>query len=154
MIKNKCLAFKICGDKLLFVGGQSGPEGEEAVVVYYWRPILDVSNDTIEWEVLGRKDHPPPPPLQNHHRETLHHETPPPPHKTPVTYPQRSEHHLRSAQIHHRLTPSDRQPLTIETTKFVATSPPPTRSEPDRAATQIGQETGKKTDANGAKTEP
>jgi len=74
-------------DKLLFVGGQSGQEGEEVVVVYSWRPKHEVSNDTIEWEVLGRKDHPPLPPLQNHHRETLHHETSPPPRKTPVTYP-------------------------------------------------------------------
>jgi len=34
----KMFAFKICGDKLLFVGGQSGPEWEEAVVVYSWCP--------------------------------------------------------------------------------------------------------------------
>jgi len=52
----KCLAFKTSGDKLLFVDGQSGPEGEEAVVVYSWCPRLGVINCKIEWEVLGRKE--------------------------------------------------------------------------------------------------
>uniref|UniRef100_A0A7N0RA99 Uncharacterized protein n=1 Tax=Kalanchoe fedtschenkoi TaxID=63787 RepID=A0A7N0RA99_KALFE len=50
------LAFKACGDKLIVVGGQRGPEGE-AVVLNYWQPVSEVSNQVLEWKVLGIKEH-------------------------------------------------------------------------------------------------
>ncbi|XAR59760.1 hypothetical protein NMG60_11015717 [Bertholletia excelsa] len=49
------LAFKSCGNKLLVVGGQRGPEGE-AVVLNAWCPKLGVQNGTLDWKVLGKKE--------------------------------------------------------------------------------------------------
>ncbi|XP_031247303.1 F-box/kelch-repeat protein At5g60570 [Pistacia vera] len=50
------LAFKACGDKLLVVGGQRGPEGE-AIVLNSWCPKSGVNNGTLDWKVLGVKEH-------------------------------------------------------------------------------------------------
>jgi len=50
------LAFKACGEKLLVVGGQRGPEGE-AVVLNSWCPRTGVRGGTIDWQVLGVKEH-------------------------------------------------------------------------------------------------
>ena len=50
------LAFKACGEKLLVVSGQRGPEGE-AVVLNSWRPRTGFRNGTIDWKVLGVKEH-------------------------------------------------------------------------------------------------
>lgn len=50
------LAFKSCGNALLVVGGQKGPEGE-AIVLNIWHPKSGVENGTLKWEVLGLKDH-------------------------------------------------------------------------------------------------
>ncbi|KAK2643329.1 hypothetical protein Ddye_025092 [Dipteronia dyeriana] len=50
------LAFKACGDALLVVGGQRGPEGE-AIVLNSWCPKSGVNNGTLGWKVLGAKEH-------------------------------------------------------------------------------------------------
>ncbi|KHN38773.1 F-box/kelch-repeat protein [Glycine soja] len=50
------LAFKACGEKLLVVSGQRSPEGE-AVVLNSWCPRTGVRNGTIDWQVLGVKEH-------------------------------------------------------------------------------------------------
>lgn len=50
------LAFRACGDKLLVVGGQRGPEGE-SIVVNAWCPKSGVKNGTLDWQVLGAKEH-------------------------------------------------------------------------------------------------
>jgi len=50
------LAFKACGDKLLVVGGQRGPEGE-AIVLNSWCPKSGVRDGIIDWQVLGLKEH-------------------------------------------------------------------------------------------------
>lgn len=50
------LAFKSCGQALLVVGGQKGPEGE-AIVLNTWCPKSGVKNGTLDWEVLGVKEH-------------------------------------------------------------------------------------------------
>ncbi|CAM8961530.1 unnamed protein product [Rhodiola kirilowii] len=50
------LAFKACGDKLIVVGGQRGPEGE-AVVLNSWHPDSWVSSGELDWKVLGVKEH-------------------------------------------------------------------------------------------------
>ncbi|KAL9688508.1 hypothetical protein QQ045_032930 [Rhodiola kirilowii] len=50
------LAFKACGDKLIVVGGQRGPEGE-AVVLNSWHPDSGVINGALDWKVLGVKEH-------------------------------------------------------------------------------------------------
>lgn len=48
------LAFKACGEKLLVVGGQRGPEGE-SIVLNSWCPKSGVNNGTLDWKVLGVK---------------------------------------------------------------------------------------------------
>ncbi|KAE9585748.1 hypothetical protein Lal_00010263 [Lupinus albus] len=50
------LAFKACGDKILVVGGQRAPEGE-AIVLNSWCPKSGLNNGTIDWQVLGVKEH-------------------------------------------------------------------------------------------------
>lgn len=50
------LAFKSCGQALLVVGGQKGPEGE-TIVLNTWHPKSGVKNGTLDWEVLGVKEH-------------------------------------------------------------------------------------------------
>ncbi|XP_061376675.1 F-box/kelch-repeat protein At5g60570 isoform X1 [Gastrolobium bilobum] len=50
------LAFKACGDQLLVVGGQRGPEGE-AIVLNSWCPKSGITNGTIDWQVLGVREH-------------------------------------------------------------------------------------------------
>ncbi|KAK3012408.1 hypothetical protein RJ639_012057 [Escallonia herrerae] len=50
------LAFKACGEQLLVVGGQRGPEGD-AIVLNSWSPKLGVKNGTLDWKVLGVKEH-------------------------------------------------------------------------------------------------
>ncbi|KAJ7980983.1 F-box/kelch-repeat protein [Quillaja saponaria] len=50
------LAFKACGEQLLVVGGQRGPEGE-AIVLNSWCPNSGVNNGTLDWKVLGTKEH-------------------------------------------------------------------------------------------------
>ncbi|KAF3455009.1 hypothetical protein FNV43_RR05457 [Rhamnella rubrinervis] len=50
------LAFKACGKELLVVGGQSGPEGER-IVLNACCPMSGVSNGTLDWKVLGVKEH-------------------------------------------------------------------------------------------------
>lgn len=50
------LAFKACGKELLVVGGQRGPEGER-IVLNAWRPMSGVKNGTLDWKVLGVKEH-------------------------------------------------------------------------------------------------
>ncbi|KAL8501480.1 hypothetical protein ACS0TY_020853 [Phlomoides rotata] len=50
------LAFKSCGDSLLVVGGQRGPEGE-TIVLNSWNPKSGVRNGTLEWETVGVKEH-------------------------------------------------------------------------------------------------
>ncbi|XAR59960.1 hypothetical protein NMG60_11033154 [Bertholletia excelsa] len=50
------LAFKAYGKELLVVGGQRGPEGE-AIVLNSWCPKSGVSNGTLNWKVLGVKEH-------------------------------------------------------------------------------------------------
>lgn len=49
------LAFKACGEELLVVGGQRGPEGE-AIVLNSWNPKSGVKNGTLDWKVLGVKE--------------------------------------------------------------------------------------------------
>ncbi|KAA8550410.1 hypothetical protein F0562_002094 [Nyssa sinensis] len=49
------LAFKACGEELLVVGGQRGPEGE-AIVLNSWCPKSGVKNGTLDWKVLGVKE--------------------------------------------------------------------------------------------------
>ncbi|KAL0390514.1 UNVERIFIED_CONTAM: F-box/kelch-repeat protein [Sesamum calycinum] len=49
------LAFKSCGQALLVVGGQRGPEGE-AIVLNTWHPKSGVKNGTLDWKVLGVKE--------------------------------------------------------------------------------------------------
>ncbi|KAL7153838.1 hypothetical protein ABFS83_04G195400 [Erythranthe nasuta] len=50
------LAFKSCGENLLVVGGQRGPEGE-AIVLNSWCPKKGVRDGALDWEVLGVKEH-------------------------------------------------------------------------------------------------
>ncbi|KAK4286455.1 hypothetical protein QN277_003010 [Acacia crassicarpa] len=50
------LAFKACGEQILVVGGQRGPEGE-AVVLNSWCPKSGAENGTLDWQVLGVKEH-------------------------------------------------------------------------------------------------
>ncbi|XP_043699550.1 F-box/kelch-repeat protein At5g60570-like [Telopea speciosissima] len=50
------LAFKACGKELLVVGGQRGPEGD-GIVLNSWCPKSGVKNGTLEWKVLGVKEH-------------------------------------------------------------------------------------------------
>ncbi|XP_020240202.1 F-box/kelch-repeat protein At5g60570 isoform X2 [Cajanus cajan] len=50
------LAFKACGEQLLVVGGQRGPEGE-AIVLSSWCPKSGIRNGIIDWQVLGVKEH-------------------------------------------------------------------------------------------------
>ncbi|CAA0834074.1 F-box/kelch-repeat protein [Striga hermonthica] len=51
------LAFKSCGEAILVVGGQRGPEGE-AIVLSSWKPKKSgVQNGTLDWEVVGVKEH-------------------------------------------------------------------------------------------------
>lgn len=50
------LAFKACGEALLVVGGQRAPEGE-AIVLNSWYPKSGVKNRTLDWKVLGVKEH-------------------------------------------------------------------------------------------------
>ncbi|XP_057954961.1 F-box/kelch-repeat protein At5g60570 [Malania oleifera] len=50
------LAFKACGDELLVVGGQRAPEGE-AIVLNSWHPKSGVKDGTLDWKVLGLKEH-------------------------------------------------------------------------------------------------
>ncbi|KAF5447177.1 hypothetical protein F2P56_032747 [Juglans regia] len=50
------LAFKACGEELLVVGGQRGPEGE-GIVLNSWCPKSGVNNGTLDWKVLGVKEH-------------------------------------------------------------------------------------------------
>ncbi|XP_057782660.1 F-box/kelch-repeat protein At5g60570-like [Salvia miltiorrhiza] len=50
------LAFKSYGDALLVVGGQRGPEGE-SIALNVWRPKSGVRDGTLNWEVLGGKEH-------------------------------------------------------------------------------------------------
>ncbi|CAL1404302.1 unnamed protein product [Linum trigynum] len=49
------LAFKACGEQLLVVGGQRGPEGE-GIVLNSWRPESGVNNGTLDWKVIGVKE--------------------------------------------------------------------------------------------------
>ncbi|KAK9125963.1 hypothetical protein Scep_014809 [Stephania cephalantha] len=49
------LAFKACGDQLLVVGGQRGPEGE-GIVLNSWRPNSGVNGGALFWEVLDVKE--------------------------------------------------------------------------------------------------
>ncbi|KAF5470689.1 hypothetical protein F2P56_011185 [Juglans regia] len=49
------LAFKACGEELLVVGGQRGPEGE-GIVLNSWCPKSGVNNGTLDWKVLGVKE--------------------------------------------------------------------------------------------------
>ncbi|KAL5565655.1 hypothetical protein UlMin_028819 [Ulmus minor] len=50
------LAFKACGEHLLVVGGQRGPEGE-GVVLNAWRPSAGLKDGALDWKVLGVKEH-------------------------------------------------------------------------------------------------
>ncbi|PWA69021.1 Galactose oxidase, beta-propeller [Artemisia annua] len=50
------LAFKACGERLLVVGGQRGPEGE-AIVLNSWSPKSGVKDGILDWKVLGVKEH-------------------------------------------------------------------------------------------------
>ncbi|KAL3618595.1 hypothetical protein CASFOL_037677 [Castilleja foliolosa] len=51
------LAFKSCGEALLVVGGQRGPEGE-AIVLNAWDPKKSgIRDGTLDWEVVGAKEH-------------------------------------------------------------------------------------------------
>lgn len=50
------LAFKACGKQLLVVGGEKGPEGQ-GLVLHAWCPISGVKNGTLDWKVLGVKEH-------------------------------------------------------------------------------------------------
>ncbi|XP_042511510.1 F-box/kelch-repeat protein At5g60570-like [Macadamia integrifolia] len=50
------LAFKACGKELLVVGGQRGPEGE-GIVLNSWCPKSGVKDGTLEWKVIGVKEH-------------------------------------------------------------------------------------------------
>lgn len=49
------LAFKACGEELLVVGGQRGPEGE-AIVLNSWCPKSGIKDGTLDWKVLGVKE--------------------------------------------------------------------------------------------------
>lgn len=48
------LAFKACGEELLVVGGQRGPEGE-GIVVNAWNPDSGVKDGPLDWKVQGVK---------------------------------------------------------------------------------------------------
>jgi len=48
------LAFKACGDKLLVIGGQRGPQGE-VIVLHTWRPE-DGNNNGQDWDVLSIRE--------------------------------------------------------------------------------------------------
>ncbi|KAL8525463.1 hypothetical protein ACS0TY_014903 [Phlomoides rotata] len=50
------LAFKSCGELLIVMGGQRGPEGE-AIVLNSWDPKSGVINGTLDWNVIGVKEH-------------------------------------------------------------------------------------------------
>ncbi|PON41408.1 Kelch repeat type [Parasponia andersonii] len=50
------LAFKACGEELLVVGGQRGPEGE-GIVINAWNPKSGVKDGTLDWKVQGVKEH-------------------------------------------------------------------------------------------------
>ncbi|KAJ0486739.1 putative kelch-type beta propeller [Helianthus annuus] len=50
------LAFKACGERLLVVGGQRGPEGE-TIVLNSWSPKSGVKDGVLDWQVLGVKEH-------------------------------------------------------------------------------------------------
>ncbi|XP_071734854.1 F-box/kelch-repeat protein At5g60570 [Rutidosis leptorrhynchoides] len=50
------LAFKACGKRLLVVGGQRGPEGEN-IVLNSWSPNSGVKDGILDWQVLGVKEH-------------------------------------------------------------------------------------------------
>ncbi|KAL3829179.1 hypothetical protein ACJIZ3_017981 [Penstemon smallii] len=50
------LAFKSCGDALLVVGGQRTHEGE-SIVLNSWLPKLGVKDGTLDWKVIGVKEH-------------------------------------------------------------------------------------------------
>jgi len=50
------LAFKACGEELLVVGGQRGPEGE-GIVLNSWSPESGIKDGTLDWKVFGVKEH-------------------------------------------------------------------------------------------------
>lgn len=50
------LAFKACGEKLLVVGGQRGPEGQ-SIVLSSWCPKSGINNGTLDWKIVGVKEH-------------------------------------------------------------------------------------------------
>nr|GMD64523.1 F-box/kelch-repeat protein At5g60570 [Ipomoea batatas] len=50
------LAFRSCGERLLIVGGQRGPEGE-AIVLSAWSPGSTMKDGTLDWQVVGVKEH-------------------------------------------------------------------------------------------------
>ncbi|XP_022140402.1 F-box/kelch-repeat protein At5g60570-like [Momordica charantia] len=50
------LAFKACGEELLVVGGQRGPEGE-SIVLSSVCPKSGVNNGTLDWKIVGVKEH-------------------------------------------------------------------------------------------------
>ncbi|XP_010535599.1 PREDICTED: F-box/kelch-repeat protein At5g60570 [Tarenaya hassleriana] len=49
------LAFKPCGDELLVVGGQRGPQGE-GIVVNSWLPESRTEDGNLDWKILGVKE--------------------------------------------------------------------------------------------------
>ncbi|XP_022964959.1 F-box/kelch-repeat protein At5g60570-like [Cucurbita moschata] len=50
------LAFKACGEELLVVGGQKGPNGE-AIVLNACSPKFGMRNGALDWKFLGVKEH-------------------------------------------------------------------------------------------------
>lgn len=50
------LAFKSCGEVLIVMGGQRGPEGD-AIVLNSWDPKSGVKDGTLDWKVIGVKEH-------------------------------------------------------------------------------------------------
>lgn len=50
------LAFKACGEELLVVGGNRGPEGE-AIILSSWAPKSGCKDGTLDWKVIGLKEH-------------------------------------------------------------------------------------------------
>lgn len=49
------LAFKACGEELLVVGGQRGPEGE-GIMLNAWRPTSGVKDGVLDWKLKGVKE--------------------------------------------------------------------------------------------------
>nr|GMD69448.1 F-box/kelch-repeat protein At5g60570 [Ipomoea batatas] len=51
VVRDQLFAVESCGERLLIVGGQRGPEGE-AIVLSAWSPGSTMKDGTLDWQVV------------------------------------------------------------------------------------------------------